>query len=77
VISVVGKMRSAYRRQTIKYAGSIATRADAYARIRGYLVLCMPPTIEARIHSVLQNAEATSNGKGDIELTAAPADKKG
>ena len=55
---VVDTMQDEYRRKVAPSA--ITSSAEAYHSIRGYLELCLPPTIEAKIDSALQASTATA-----------------
>ncbi|WP_192245872.1 hypothetical protein [Rhizobium sp. ARZ01] len=58
IFGVVSKLQAAYRDQAEADKLRINSTPIAYARIRGYLQLCMPPTIESKID------EALASGKG-------------
>lgn len=55
---VVDTMQDEYRRKVDPSA--ITSGPEAYHSIRGYLELCLPPTIEAKIDSALQASTATA-----------------
>jgi hypothetical protein len=65
LFSTVDKMRHAYREQAAEEEAEIVTAAAAYGRIRGYLALCMPQTIEAKISETISAATATTEKKSD------------
>ena len=82
VLHVVSELQSAYRKQTTADKNLIATEPEAYQRIRGYLQLCMPPTIEAKIDDALAGSKGSSvdtgkagssGGSTDGKKTVAPA----
>lgn len=56
---VVEAMQAEYRRNVIP--SNITTSPEAYHSIRGYLELCLPPIIEAKIDSALQASKATAS----------------
>ncbi|MFD2056255.1 hypothetical protein ACFSQT_25250 [Mesorhizobium calcicola] len=60
VLHVVSELQQAYRRQTIADKALINTEPESYQRIRGYLQLCMPPTIEAKIDEALGESKGSS-----------------
>lgn len=78
---VVEEMQAAYRSEVT--AAAITSGPEAYHSIRGYLELCLPPTIEAKIDGALSASKATTktrrkNTKNPaaaplVTLSAAPA----
>jgi hypothetical protein len=58
VHSVVEKMQAAYRDEVMGSPDAITSEPEAYMSIRGYLELCSPPTIEAKIEEKLAGVEA-------------------
>lgn len=70
VFSVVGKTQAKYRESLKALSAQAHSRPEAYAQIRGYLQLCMPPTIEAQVSSLLQSAKPAIRD-GVMTLTAA------
>jgi hypothetical protein len=78
VFAVVNKLQSAYRDQADKDKALINSEPAAYARIRGYLQLCMPPTIESKITETVVSSTgvagkaatgASSGGPGTSQTT--------
>lgn len=65
VYGVVSKLQSAYRDQANTDMAKINSEPAAYFRIRGYLQLCLPPTIESKINEVV----ASSTAVGGKEAT--------
>lgn len=72
---VVEELQAAYR---AKISPSAVTSApEAYHSIRGYLELCLPPTIEAKIEGALSASKATTSaptedGSKSSKASAAP-----
>ncbi|QRM54669.1 hypothetical protein [Sinorhizobium sp. BG8] len=63
IFGIVSKLQAAYRDQTDKDKTKINSTPAAYARIRGYLQLCMPPSIESKINEALASATAVAGSK--------------
>jgi len=59
--SVVSQMQAAYRSRVVPSA--ITSEPEAYQSIRGYLALCLPPTIEAKIDEALSASKASTPPK--------------
>jgi hypothetical protein len=62
VYSTVAKLQKAYRDKVAaeqKASAAVMSGPEAYGRIRGYLQLCMPQTIESKISDLVASAEAT------------------
>lgn len=69
---VVDTMQDEYRRKVDPSA--VTSSPEAYHSIRGYLELCLPPTIEAKIDSALQASTATAEpNKNEPNETAGAA----
>ena len=60
ILGVVSKLQAAYRDQADKDKSQISSEPAVYYRIRGYLQLCMPPTIESKINDTLSSSTAVS-----------------
>lgn len=59
VVNIVGELQRQYRDQAGRdHAAIRPSMSAAYARIRGYLRLCLPPTIEAEVTKLLARATA-------------------
>ncbi len=56
---VVEELQAAYRAKVSPSA--ITSAPEAYHSIRGYLELCLPPTIEAKIEEALSASKATTS----------------
>ena len=80
---VVSEMQAAYRSKVVPSA--ITSEPEAYQSIRGYLELCLPPTIEAKIDEALSASKASTTPKEEdgnpkpssaplVTLTAPPTD---
>ena len=74
VLHVVAEMQKAYRDQTFSNREKLASQPDVYAQIRGYLRLCMPPTIESKIEEAIASTTAAPSpqrsGPGTIQDTS-------
>ncbi|WP_143748317.1 hypothetical protein [Mesorhizobium carmichaelinearum] len=68
---VVSEMQAAYRSKVVPSA--ITSEPEAYQSIRGYLELCLPPTIEAKIDEALSASKASTPPKGSDTGKAAAA----
>jgi hypothetical protein len=53
ILHVVSELQSAYRNQTFTNKILLVAEPDVYSHIRGYLKVCMPPTIESKIEEVV------------------------
>ncbi len=80
ILHVVAELQKAYRDQTAAHKDLLNSEPDVYAQIRGYLRLCMPPTIESKIEEVISASTSkpadTDTGPGtnqDASLVAASA----
>jgi hypothetical protein len=80
ILHVVAELQKAYRDQTGAHKELLTSEPDVYAQIRGYLRLCMPPTIESKIEEVISasTAKPAENDTGpgtnqDASLIAASA----
>jgi hypothetical protein len=60
VLSTVEKMKAIYRDQASATQKQINSRPEVYSRIRGYLQLCMPQTIEAKMSETLASTTAVA-----------------
>jgi hypothetical protein len=60
ILGIVSKLQLAYRDQAALDKAKINSEPEAYFRIRGYLQLCMPPTIESKINETLTSATAAA-----------------
>lgn len=77
VYTIVGKLQAEYRTQTKTFKTEINSEADTYHYIRGYLNICMPPSIEAQISQGISTLSASANAKSNgatvsLKLTATP-----
>lgn len=70
VLSTVEKMKAVYRDQAAATKAQITSRPEVYSRIRGYLQLCMPQTIEAKMNETL--ASTTAVAGSDATGSAGP-----
>jgi len=57
-VQLVQEMQRAYRVGAAAQSSNVSTPTDAYSLIQGYLSLCLPTTIEARIISQVSDARA-------------------
>lgn len=67
----VGEMQRAYREGAATQVSTINTPTEVYHRIQGYLELCLPPTIEARLITHVANAQAApvnSPSRGEVGI---------
>lgn len=60
LFSTEEKMRKAYRDAAASQAARINSRATAYQSVRGYLALCFPQTIEAKMIGAVNSAAVTT-----------------
>jgi hypothetical protein len=60
ILHIVDELQTAYRANTEKNKSFLISRPAVYAQIRGYLRLCLPPTIESKIENALAKATADS-----------------
>lgn len=68
---VVDTMQAAYREKTVQDRDAIGSEPEAYQRIRGYLQLCLPATIESKIDKALSG----SSGKTTAAVVAGELNK--
>lgn len=68
IFNVVNALQIKYRIQTESVASKITSWPAAYSQIRGYLQLCMPPTIEGKINELI--AAKTAEPKKQAEAAA-------
>jgi len=70
------KMRKAYRDAAARQAKQIDSRAAAYQSVRGYLSLCFPQTIEAKMIGAVNSASVSAaSAAGSTTTDAAKATK--
>jgi len=72
ILHVVSELQKAYRNQSFAGRGMLVSVPDIYGQIRGYLKLCMPPTIESEIEKVIAKTTAVastgaSSGPGTLQ----------
>lgn len=72
ILGVVGKLQAAYRDQTAKDKAQINSEPASYSRIRGYLQLCLPPTIESKINEVLASSSGVAGSAATGVQSAGP-----
>jgi hypothetical protein len=65
ILHIVDELQTAYRAATEKNKGFLISQPALYAQIRGYLRLCLPPTIESKIENALAKATANSGKNRD------------
>jgi len=75
ILHVVSELQKAYRDQSYAHQDMLKSIPDVYGQIRGYLKLCMPPTIESEIEKVIAKTIAIPNtgvasGPGTLQTTA-------
>lgn len=73
ILHIVSELQRTYRDSTEKNKQLLVSQPAIYSQIRGYLRLCMPPTIESKI----ENALAKATGVSGQEAVAAPAEEPG
>ncbi len=60
IFNIISKLQGAYRDQAEADMLKITSEPAAYARIRGYLQLCLPASIESKINETLSTSIAVS-----------------
>jgi hypothetical protein len=82
ILHVVAELQKAYRDQTAAHKELLTSEPEVYAQIRGYLRVCMPPTIESKIEEVISASTSKPADRGtgpgtnqDASLIAASAGK--
>ena len=68
-LRLVQQMHRAYRNGTARKQAAITSATEAYHRIRGYLDLCLPPTIESHLVKYISDATAkpiTDGSDGEV-----------
>jgi hypothetical protein len=68
IYGTVLKLRQEKRRLAREHRDQIDSEPAAYAEIRGYLALCLPPVIDAYITKVIAEAEARPAGVTRTEV---------
>jgi hypothetical protein len=64
VYNVVATLQASYRNGVYNNKNLITSRPESYSAIRGYLRLCLPPTIQSKISTTLARAVAEDVGAG-------------
>jgi hypothetical protein len=65
ILHIVAELQTAYRANTEKNKAFLISHPAVYAQIRGYLRLCLPPTIESKIENALAKATADAGKNSD------------
>ena len=63
ILHVVAELQRSYRDSTEKNKHLLISQPAIYSQIRGYLRLCMPPTIESKIENALAKATGVSGSR--------------
>jgi hypothetical protein len=66
ILHIVAELQRSYRDSTEKNKHLLVSHPAIYSQIRGYLRLCLPPTIESKIENALAKATGVS-GKEAVE----------
>jgi hypothetical protein len=72
ILHVVAELQRSYRDSTEKNKHLLVSQPAIYSQIRGYLRLCLPPTIESKIENALAKATGVSGNEsvGDSGKTS-------
>ncbi len=70
ILHIVDELQRAYRINTETNQGFLTSHPAVYAQIRGYLRLCLPPTIESKIENALAKATGASGKEAPSGKTA-------
>jgi hypothetical protein len=63
ILHVVAELQRSYRDSTEKHKHLLISQPAIYSQIRGYLRLCMPPTIESKIENALAKSTGVSGNQ--------------